>query len=237
MQKATEIVMVIPDTQIPFDHTQSIPFLKAVQKAFQPTRIIQIGDLIDNCAVSDYETNPDGMSAGDELLAAKKRLQAYYRAFPEIDVIWGNHDRRLHRLAAKVGIPKDCIVTLPELLRFPKTWTLSEQIVIDDVMYEHGDKLGSGGGHTAYKRAIDANMQSTVFGHFHSAAGIKYFANKRYIHFAMNVGCLMDTHSYAAEYGAKFVQKPILGCGLVTRGVPMFIPMVLTPDGRWRGYL
>ena len=235
--KNKEVVLVIPDTQVPFEHPDSIEFLKTVEDWAEPTKIIQIGDLIDSHAISDYPTDPDGFSAGHELDKTIKHLKKFYKAFPKVEVVIGNHDARLYRLAFNHGIPRQCMVNLEDLLEFPKGWTLQEELIYDGVVYEHGDKFGNGSGNNAYKKAIDSNMSSTVYGHFHAAAGIRYFANKRFLHFAMNVGCLMDTHSYAAAYGKRFPSKPILGCGVVFQGTPMFIPMILDAKGKWVGYI
>ncbi len=226
-------VLVIPDVQIPFDHVDTLPFLKMVRKQFSPDRVLQIGDLVDHHALSDYDHDPDGMSAGDELRSAIRRLRQYYRLFPDVDVVGGNHEARLYHKALKAGIPRSYIKDLADTLEFPEGWANHESVVIDGVVYEHGDAFGSGGGNGAFKKAIDANMASTVYGHFHSSAGIRYFANKKHLCFAFNVGCLMNTHSYAAAYGKRFPSKPILGCGLVIHGVPMYIPMVLDSDSRW----
>ena len=235
MIEPTETVLVIPDTQIPFDHQDSIKFLKAVEKRCKPTRYVQIGDLTDSHALSNFVTDPDGWSAGNELGATVKRLEDYYKAFPTMDVIIGNHDERLYNKAFDAGIPRSCIKNLDEILEFPIGWELHDEIIIDDVGYEHGNDLG--GAARAPKNAIDVNMRSTVFGHHHATAGISWFANKKFLLFGFNVGCLMNTKSYAAKYGKKFVKKPILGCGVIQEGIPIFIPMLLDSKGRWIGRL
>lgn len=229
-------VLVIPDVQIPFDHKDTIPFLKAVEKRYQTQRTVQIGDLVDHHAISDYISDPDGMSAGDELVATIKRLELYYKAFKGVDVVIGNHDARIYQKAFNAGIPKAYIRKIDDVLEFPKTWRLLDEIRIDDVIYEHGHQLG-GAGIGAFKKAVDANMTNTVYGHHHSAAGILYFANKKHLCFSFNVGCLMDTNSYAAAYGKKFPAKPILGCGVVLNGLPIYIPMILNSKSRWVGKL
>jgi metallophosphoesterase superfamily enzyme len=233
----SETVLVIPDTQIPFEHEDSLGFLEMVVNAFKPTSIVQIGDLVDHHALSKYVSDPDGMSAGDELKATVKTLKKFYKMFPNVDVIVGNHDERLKIKAYEAGIPKAYIRGLDDVLEFPEGWVLHDELTIDGVLYEHGHSLGSGGGNNAFKKAIDANMMNTVYGHFHSSAGIRYFANKKHLCFAFNVGCLMDRHSYAAQYGKNFPQKPILGCGIVHLGIPMFIPMILDGNSRWIGAL
>lgn len=237
MKSKAEAVLVIPDIQVPFEHKDTIRFLKAVEEEYVPSRVVQIGDLIDSHALGAYDSDPDGYSAGREFKKARCHLEKFYEAFPKVDVVLGNHDDRLYRAAFSAGIPRGCVKELPEILGFPEGWTLQEDLVIDGVVYEHGDKFGNGTGNNAFKKAIDANMASTVYGHFHASAGVRWFANKRFLLFGFNVGCLMDTHSYAAAYGKKFPQKPILGCGFVEYGIPQFIPMMLTPKGRWNGEL
>jgi hypothetical protein len=51
--------------------------------------------------------------------------------------------------------------------------------------------------------------------------------------FGMNVGCLVDMKTVAFKYAKKFKFKPTLGLGVITEGVPQFIPMLLTKSGRW----
>ena len=226
-------VLAISDCQIPFDHKDSLKFLVAVAKKYKVNKVIQIGDLVDNYSLSSYIHDPEAMSAGEELNTTIKRLKEYYKAFPKVDVLYGNHDIRLFRKAQEAGIPKSYIRPLGDVLQFPKGWKFHDELVIDNVIYEHGDKLGNGGGAGAFKKAIDSNMASTIFGHFHAQAGIKYFANKKHLCFAMNIGCLMDTKSYAAAYGAAFPSKPILSCAVILDGQPILIPMVLNQRGRW----
>lgn len=231
---AKEKVLVIPDTQLPFDHKDSIDFLHAVKEKVRPTRIVHIGDYFDLHALSQYVHNPDGYSAGDELKAALKRAKEYYKLFPKCDLIAGNHDVRVYKRASEAGIPKGFLKEYTEWLRAPKGWTIQEKLEIDNVLYIHGEGFSGASGHLT---AAVKNMQSVVMGHLHSFAGINYIANHRLICFGMNVGCLIDIHAYAFEYGKTMPNKPILGCGVVDKGIPQFIPMLLNKKGRWVGKL
>ena len=109
--------------------------------------------------------------------------------------------------------------------------------MVDGVRYEHGDALGGGMGATATMRAPLRNQRSTVFGHFHSFAGIQYVASPENLNFGFNVGCLIDFKTYAFKYAKAHKARPVLGCGIVQEAIPTFIPMLLDKRGRWVGRL
>lgn len=230
--KPTEKVCIIPDLQEPFAHRDALDFIRAVVKKERPTIMVNIGDEADFHALSDWDHDPDGYSAGDELKECIKKLKNWYGEFPEMKVCISNHTARPFRKAFKHGIPKAFIRDYHEFLCAPKGWQWADSWEIDGVVYEHGE--GFSGREGAIKAAL-ANMQSTVIGHIHSFAGIQYSANSKHLIFGFNVGCLIDRHAYAFNYGAKMKNKPILGCGIVDRGIPKFIPMLLDKSGRWVG--
>jgi hypothetical protein len=189
-----------------------------------------LGDEVDFHAISDYDTDPDGMSAGDELKAAIAALQPLYKLFPVMKVCTSNHTSRPFRKAVKVGLPSELIKPYREFLEAPKGWDWAEYWEIDEIIFEHGDPLT---GATAAIKAATANSQSTVIGHVHAFAGIQWHATPRQLIFGFNVGCLIDKDAYAFAYGAKIKTKPVLGCGIIEGQVPMFIPMLLDKSGRW----
>lgn len=227
-------VLACPDLHCPFEHQDSIQFLKAVVKKYKPDQVVVLGDEIDAHSLGDYDHDPDGLSAGDELEAAIKHLQPFYRLFPNAMVCTSNHTSRPYRQAFKHGIPKAFLKGYSEFLQAPKGWKWADAWEIDNVIYEHGE--GFSGASAAIKSA-NGNMQSTVIGHIHSFAGIQFSANARHLIFGFNAGCLIDRHKYAFAYGKKLKAKPILGCGLISSGIPTFIPMILNSAGRWIGSL
>lgn len=62
------------------------------------------------------------------------------------------------------------------------------------------------------------NFRSTVVGHFHSQAGVRWWANPEFRVFGLSVGCGIDVRRLQFEYGRRFTAKPILGCGVVLDG-------------------
>ncbi len=227
-------VLIISDTQIPFQHKDYLAFLKAVAKKYKTEETVHIGDEVDFGGLGEWDKDPDGFSAGHELKEALKELQKLYKAFPKVKACTSNHTARPFRRAFKYGIPKAFIRDYSEFLEAPKGWQWRESWIIDEVQYEHGE--GFSGRQGAIK-AAEQNMRSTVIGHIHSHAGIQYVANPRYLIFGFNVGCLIDNKSYAFAYNKKFKAKPIISCGVVINGVPLLVPMFLNKRGRWTGKL
>lgn len=227
-------VLVIPDTQYPFSHQDHIPFIKAVTRQYKPNLVVHLGDEIDAHALSNYDADPDGYSAGHEHTEALKDMQVLYKLFPDMMVCTSNHTARPFRKAYKHGIPKAFMKDYKEFMEAPKGWEWRDSWEIDGVIYEHGE--GFSGRDGAIKCAL-GNMQSTTIGHLHSKAGIQWVANDKHLIFGFNVGCLIDKDAYAFAYGKKHKEKPILGVGIIDKGIPTYIPMLLNAKGRWVGKL
>lgn len=227
-------VLVISDTQGPFEHRDSVSFLKAVYRKYNCTEVVHAGDEADHHAISEWDHDPDGMSAGDEYRALLKSLKPFYKAFPRVKVCESNHTSRPFRLAMKHGLPKAYLKDYRTILEAPRGWRWADSWEIDGVRYQHG--MGYSGRNGAIK-AAERNMQSTVIGHLPAHAGIQYTANAKHLIFGMNVGCLINVKAYAFAYGKHNASKPIIACGVVLNGVPTLITMKLTKNGRWTGKL
>lgn len=223
-------VLAISDLQEPFSHQDAPAFLKWVKKKYSPDIVVNVGDEIDMCALSDYDHDPDGYSAGHELTAALEKMEVYYDLFPKTYVCTSNHTARPFRRAFKHGIPKAFLRDYHEFLKAPKGWQWADKWEFDGVVYEHGEGFSGANGaiNCAHK-----NGQPTVIGHIHSFAGISYSANEQSLIYGFNVGCLIDRHKYAFRYGKNMRHKPILGVGIIDKMVPSYIPMILDSRGRW----
>jgi hypothetical protein len=222
-------VLVVPDLQIPFAHPYALTFLKRIREAYKPHVIVNVGDEWDNCALSRYPHDPDGQSAGEEHKRAIRASLPFYREFPRMMLCESNHRGRLYKRAFEAGIPAGYIRDTRGYMRCPRTWRWAEFWVVDGVRYEHGDRSS---GPSCGLKLIDANHKSTVYGHHHSSAGLGYTRVAEKTLFWMNVGCLIDEHTYAMSYTKMHRTKPVLSCGTVTDGVPQLIPM--TSGGRTR---
>jgi len=215
---ANKIVGIIGDTHIPYELDGYLEFCKATFRKYRVNEVVHIGDLVDNHALSFHDSEPLLQGVTGELYTAREKLKAWYRAFPKLTLITGNHDRIPARQLRKIGMePSIYLRPLEELYCFPKGWTCAEQIEIDGVLYHHGDTaLGVNG----FRKDSQERMQSTVTGHAHSNAGISATATDQELIFGMAVGCGVDHKHIAFAYGKHFRHKPILACGVVVKGQP-----------------
>lgn len=234
LNRGEEVVLVIPDIQAPFQHRDTFDFLRAIKDEVKPTKIVCIGDSMDANALSRWVTDPNGLSQADEYHEALDVLHELYDLFPEGDEVISNHNERIAKRAYGAGIPREFLRSYEEIMHYPEGWHIHPYLEIDGVLYEHGHTQG--GMYAARNLAIH-NGQSTVIGHHHTTAGILYVSNRNQMLFGMNVGCLIDIDSYAFAYAKETKFKPTLGCGIVYKGVPKFIPMILNQDKRWSGEL
>lgn len=234
MPQATETVLIISDCHFPFSHKDTFEFLTAMKEKYEPTRVISIGDEGDFHALSDYNPDPDGDSAGKEFRRMMKYMHRLYDLFPDVQACTSNHTSRPFRRAYKYGIPRGFLKDYAQLLEAPPGWSWADRHEIDGVIYEHGEGLS---GELGAIRGAKLNMQSTVIGHIHSKAGVLWHANPRYLIFGFNVGCLVDKETYAMAYGKVFKDKPVISAGIVQAGIPMLVPMQLKGNGRWVGQL
>lgn len=232
--KSGRIVMCIPDCHVPFHHQDALKFLAAVKRTYKPNEFVHLGDLEDWHSISMHDHDPDGLSPGMELQALRKAVKPFFKLFPKVKMCTSNHGALPLRRAFKFGLPSEVIKSQKDIIEAPSGWEVADSFEIDGVIYEHGESFA---GQQGAIKSATANMQSTVIGHIHAFAGIQYSANQKCLIFGFNTGCLIDRHKYAFAYGKKIKAKPILGCGIVRYGVPTFIPMQLTKNGRWTGKL
>jgi hypothetical protein len=205
--------LVIADQHHPFCHKDYLPFCIRIYKAFKCNRVVNIGDVVDNHAISFHTVDPDGFSPADEMKEVDKKLIPWFKAFPEMWICRGNHDNLVDRKSKHVGLPSRAFKNFRDIWCLPDKWHDGFEWEFDNVVYKHG--TGYSGKHGHVQAAIDAR-QSCVIGHLHSSAGVQYLANEKEVLFGMNVGSGIDRHKYAFAYGKDFRCKPILSCGIVS---------------------
>lgn len=209
LNKNESRVLVIGDQHEPFCLDGYLDFCIETYNKFNCNKVVMIGDLADNHHASYHEVSSDAKGGSDELDLAISKIQKWYKAFPDADVLLGNHDLLIMRKAQTSNIPTKWIKSYQEVLGVPN-WRFTEEVIIDNVMYIHG--IGS----KAHIRARK-NFMSTVQGHHHTECYVQHFVGKRDRFFAMQVGCGVDDKSYAMAYG-KWYPKSAIACGVIIGG-------------------
>ena len=201
--------LVIGDLHEPFSLDEYFDFCKGLYKKYDCDSVMFIGDILDSSYSSYHETDPDGLSAGDELYFAKKRLKRWFDEYPVADCMLGNHDLIIQRKAKSAGLSKHVLKPFNEIVEAPSTWNFHyEDYQIGNVLYSHGN-IGN-----AFTKALQ-NRMSVVQGHTHSQAFIQYSVSIKDSIYGFNVGCGIDHHKYAFAYGKPFPKKPIISAGVV----------------------
>lgn len=222
--KRNERILFISDLHAPYNHPDALDFLNDLKQKYKPTRIIGLGDETDYQALSYHDSDPDLMSAGDELKAAIRVIADLQKIFPEVDLVDSNHGSMVWRKAKTHGIPRHVIKSYKEVLATPN-WNWYNDLILD---LPDGQKVYVHHGKTKDALKLSRSMgMSTVTGHFHEDFHIRYWANPLGLYFAMQCGCLIDDDSYAFAYNNVNLHKPIIGTGLIIEGKPVLEAMKL----------
>lgn len=228
-------ILIISDLHCPYNHKDTVAFLKAIKKKYKPTRVILSGDEADYHSISFHDHDPDLDSPSVELEKAIKALEPIYKLFPVAEVLESNHGSLVIRKALATGLSRKFFKDPGEVLRAPKGWSWHFDIVTTlpngTSCYFHHSKGAN------VKRNSQAMGSSFIQGHHHESFEIQYWGNPHALLFGMTVGCLVDSKSLAMAYSKNNLKRPIIGCAVVVDSIPELIPMVLNKNGRWIGKL
>lgn len=218
-------ILFISDMHIPYHHPNTIPFLKMLKERYNPTRVICLGDELDKHALSFHDSDPDLMSAGDELRAALPVIAELHELFPAMDLIDSNHGSMVFRKAKHHGIPRHYLKSYNDVLQVGDGWKWSHDLTLT---LPNGHKVFVHHGKSAEAiKTSQAMSMSHVCGHFHESFGVKFWANPHDLFFAINSGCLIHDDSYAYSYNNTNLKRPIIGTSLIIDGVPVLEAMSL----------
>ena len=226
-------ILFISDLHIPFHHEDSFDFLRHLKQKYKPTRVICLGDELDKNSLSYHEKNPDLYSPGHELQVSIPFIHELESIFPKMDILESNHGSLVWRKAQSSGIPKHYIKSYQDVLGVGDGWKWRFDMVIDlpdgSQCYVHHGKTSD-----IVKLSQTMSMHA-VSGHFHEKFKIDFWANPQGLYWGMSVGCLIDDNALAFNYNNVNLKRPLIGTGLVIDSIPVLEPMILLPDGRWKG--
>jgi predicted phosphodiesterase len=210
-------VLVIGDLHIPAVHPEYLDFCKSLKKKYKTNATVFIGDILDHNAISFHKKHPEAASAIKEYRDVQEGMKVWKKAFKEAKICIGNHDERVHRLAADSGIPSVYLKDYAEIYDTPN-WEWSYLHMIDGVLYTHGTGLPSQ--YPAFNLA-KSRACSVVSGHSHSIANVNWFEGQdNFRVFGMNVGAGVDIDHIAMNYSKNHIKKSICAAGVVIDGHP-----------------
>jgi len=225
-------ILVVSDMHLPYQHKDSIKFLKEIKKEFKPDTTISIGDLLDQHALSFHDSSPELYSAGHELDKAKEYVKELESVFPKLIEVDSNHSSMIYRRALKHGLPRAYLKDYGDFLETRK-WKWVDDLTLT---MSNGQRCFFTHGRSADVLKVSQTMgMSAVQGHYHTKFVISWWANPDNLFFGMNVGCLIDQKSMAFNYAKNFRTRFIIGCGIIINGIPRLLPMVLDKKGDWIG--
>lgn len=214
-------VLVISDLHEPYSHPDAMRFLARTAKQYRTTHAVCIGDEVDAHAWSRWPKHPKADNAEREIDRARKRLQRL-ASFGPIKFCESNHARRAYSQLEAAGVPARFARRWPDVIGAPAGWTWASEWQVDGVRYFHGE--GYAGAQANRLAALDSRGP-VVMGHVHTLAGSVHLATQRGSWWGLSVGCLIDAKHPAFGYGRSHRKRPVLGCGVVLDGVPLFVPM------------
>lgn len=213
--------MFISDTHAPFVVSNALNFLQHVYDTYNIKNVLHIGDIVDEYALSFYDKEPEADSIVTEHSKAKSFVSQLGKMFPNMHGVLGNHDNRYQRVAAKAGLPQSFIKSFEEILDMPEGWQWEHSYILNNsTLIEHGTASGV---KATYDRAMMTSM-NVVQGHTHNYGGVLYINDGIKTRWALNVGTLADSNTYAMRYATDRKYQHTLGCGIIYNGIPMFIP-------------
>tara|TARA_Y100000310_G_scaffold75313_1_gene71605 strand:- start:469 stop:1371 length:903 start_codon:yes stop_codon:yes gene_type:complete len=228
-------IAIHPDIHAPYNHPDTIEFLLWVSEWREcQERVVNVGDLMDFHSMSRFVSEVDASNPVDEYEKALSFVEEYSQAFPEGDMVLGNHDLIPQRQMKELGLLPSMLRADNELYGLSEAWDIHPlyHVIKPDswnVLVEHG--IGSGGRYGCANTAKEKRC-SYVQGHTHSAAAVIYSTNHESTIFGMNVGACVDTGSLAQRYGKYMTKKAVTACGVVYGGSHA---EVVTMD-TWKNY-
>lgn len=223
-------ILWIADMHIPYHHRDSYAFLRYMKKKHKPDLVVSVGDLGDFHDLSFHDSDPDLMSAGDELYALQRYSRELEKLFPDMYILGSNHGDLPARKAFSAKMPKGFLRPYNEIYGVGKGWKFVDDL---ELIWE-GHRLYAA--HGISKNGLKLATQRgvcTVQGHFHTEFRADYASNPHALIWSMQVGCLIDGNSLAFKYDKLNLQRPIIGSGVSVAGLPQLEPMLLDTKGRW----
>ena len=174
LHKGVKRVIVLPDTQIPYEDKQTCKAVFKYIKDFQPDEIIQLGDFLDFDCISHWQKGNERIinkKLRKEYVAGNEFLDQLQSVAPKskIVIIQGNHDQRIEKYldanpAGEGYLEFETCLKLKERgIKFVKFWDKGTTYKIGHATFIHG--LYTGDQHA--KKHVQQYGTNIFYGHLH----------------------------------------------------------------------
>ena len=221
---SNDSVLLYGDLHAPYQHKDTLDFLADVNREWKPDRVIDMGDTLDQYAVSRYPKSPAADNVVKELKKAKKVVRQLGKIFPKVDILKSNHCERLYQRATVAGIPREYLLPYATLIDAPDGWKWHDDLSLTinatrEQLYLIHTKSGTTLNLAKYYSS------NVAVGHKHHSFGVQWFTTPKGTYFAIDVGCLISDKGYAFSYNKGQALRPTKGCFMIVEGVPVPIKM------------
>jgi predicted phosphodiesterase len=214
-------VFVISDVHLPFHNNHALQKVYKLIEKEQPTHVVQIGDLVDQYAFSNYPKSmkvpPKDTEKG--LKQAQEMWKKIHTLVPKAKLyqLLGNHDMRMSKRISEKLPALAPFFDLKKMYTFDNVKTMETDrsfLQIDGVIYVHG-WFSKSEDHSKYFN------KPCVHGHRHKPTIVYTSSNL----WSMDVGYMADGKSLPLSYTASDYSKWTLACGIVENRVPRIIKL------------
>ena len=230
--KVYKRILCVSDLHAPYNHPNSLEFIRGCNKAFKPDCVINMGDELDFSASSYHESSTELYNPSRELEEGKKVIRELEKMFPSMRLLDSNHGSMAFRKANTAGLAQSLLKPYNEMLGVSKKWTwhntLTLQTPMGSVYFVHQQSSN-------VLQVCSAVSMNVVQAHYHTKACIHYTSSPERLMWAMNTGCLINKNHLAFKYSRIIVKRPVLSLSVVDNGIPRIVPMVLKRNGEWDG--
>ncbi len=202
--------LYIPDTHLPMTNMKMLAEIHKFNKSFKATEVYQLGDFVDFYCYSRFTKDPEAPGATEEHRETTDQLRQIGSWFPNLRILWGNHEKRILKRAKEAGIPKFWLKDILTTLKAPKgmQYLASDHLNI-------GDNITICHGHLASSAAAMAHLNyygtNIIHGHLHNQLGIVFNGKTQKKLWGVSASCVVDKNSFAMSYGEAEYKNIVCG--------------------------
>jgi hypothetical protein len=226
--------------QVPFHHSDFIPFLAMIKARRAPEFVVIGGDLLD--LLFGKFAGPDDMSATEEVRRGQEVVAELARLFPKAIVLTSNHvEDRIQYMKKQGRVPDLFMRQWRDVYGIPHSWKIVNYLLAGRWLFEHGHLIGKGSKPAIRQETVrrfkrfDVGGLTVVRAHRHTESGQvtpTEWESQRFARAIHYMGCGMDDAE--VSYSRAGLWNTALH---IDEGRAMPLPMEVNIQNKWTGRL